>query len=102
LDGTERFEAEQPATTTSVYVTATQIKTWASLAPTILGGTHTAITGLGIRDTSAAFDVTVAAVSSAALTAGRTLTLDMGNVAHTLAFGTTANTITFPNAASGT
>ena len=65
-------------------------------------GTHTGITGFGLRDTSAAFDVTLAAVSSAALTAGRTLTLDMGNVAHTLAFGTTANTITFPNAPSGT
>lgn len=71
--------------------------------PTIAGGTHTAITGLGIRDTSAAFDVTVAATStSAALTAGRTLTLDMGNVAHTVKFGTTANTITFPNVASDT
>lgn len=62
----------------------------------VIGGT------VAIRDTSAAYDVTLAAVSSAALTAGRTLTLDMGNVAHTLAFGTTANTITFPNAASGT
>lgn len=70
-----------------------------------ISGTSTSITNVGtfaLRDTSAAFDVTLAAVSSATLTAGRTLTLDMGNVAHTLAFGTTANTITFPNAASGT
>lgn len=67
---------------------------------TITGGSHVALTGLGIRDTSAAFDVTIAATSSGALTAGRTLTLNMGNVAHTLAFGSTANTITFPNAAS--
>lgn len=66
------------------------------------GGTHTGITSLGIRDTSAAFDVTLAATSSAALSAGRTLTLNMSNVAHTLAFGSTANTITFPSAASYT
>lgn len=66
------------------------------------GGTHTGITSLGIRDTSAAFDVTLAAVSSSALGAGRTLTFDVGNVAHTLKLGTTANTITFPNAASDT
>lgn len=71
-------------------------------APTITGGTHTAITSLGIRDNSAAFDVIVAATSSTTLTASRTLTLNMGNVAHTLAFGTTANTITFPSVASDT
>lgn len=71
-------------------------------AGTFNSGSMTGLTALAIRDTSAAFDVTLAAVSSAALTAGRTLTLNMGNVAHTLAFGTTANTITFPNAASGT
>lgn len=51
-------------------------------APTIAGGTHTGITSLGIRDTSAAFDVTLAAVSSTTLTAGRTLTLDMVNAAR--------------------
>lgn len=61
-----------------------------------------AASGLGIRDTSAAFDVTLAGTSSTALSAGRTLTLDMKNVAHTLAFGSTANTITFPSAASYT
>ena len=71
-------------------------------APAIVGGTLTGLTGLGVRDTSAAFDVTLAATSSPALDAGRALTFNMGNVAHTLAFGTTANTITFPNAASGT
>lgn len=67
-----------------------------------VGGSLTALAGLAVRDTSAAFDVTLAATSSTTLTAGRTLTLNMGNVAHTLAFGTTANTITFPNAASDT
>lgn len=73
-----------------------------STGPTISGGTHTAITGLGIRDTSAAFDVTVAATSGTTLTAGRTITVDVGNVAHTLVLGTTANTITFPSVASDT
>jgi hypothetical protein len=53
-------------------------------SPTIAGGTHTALTSFGIRDTSAAFDVTIAAVSSTALTAGRTLTLDLVNAARTI------------------
>jgi hypothetical protein len=56
-------------------------------APTIAGGTHTGLTGLGIRDTSAAFDVTLAAVSSTALTAGRTLTIDVVNAARTVKLG---------------
>ena len=55
------------------------------------GQTIINLASIGIRDTSAAFDVTIAATSSTTLTAGRTLTLNMGNVAHTLAFGTTAN-----------
>lgn len=71
-------------------------------AVAITGGTIAGLTGLAIRDTSAAFDVTLAATSSSALSAGRILTLDVGNVAHTLKFGTTANTITFPNLASYT
>lgn len=78
------------------------IATQAASAVAITGGTIAGLTGLAIRDTSAAFDVTIAATSSGVLSAGRTLTLNMGNVAHTLAFGTTANTITFPNAASDT
>ncbi len=53
-------------------------------APTITGGTITALTTLAIRDTSAAFDVIIAAVSSAALSADRTLTLNMGNAARSL------------------
>ncbi len=84
--------------TTTVGTIATQSA--ASVA--ITGGTIVGLTGLAIRDTSAAFDVTIAATSSGALSAGRTLTLNMGNVAHTLALGTTANTITFPNTASDT
>ena len=53
-------------------------------SPTINGGTATGLTGLAVRDTSAAYDVTIAAVSSTALTAGRTLTLDMVNAARTI------------------
>ena len=69
----------------------------------ISGESFSAIAALALRDTSAAFDVTVAATStSATLTAGCILTLDMGNVAHTVKFGTTANTITFPNTSSDT
>lgn len=56
-------------------------------APTITGGSITALTTFSLRDTSAAYDVTIAATSSTALTAGRTLTLDMGNTAATLQMG---------------
>lgn len=52
--------------------------------PSIAGGTATGLTGLAIRDTSAAFDVTLAATSSSVLTAGRTLTLDMVNAARSI------------------
>jgi hypothetical protein len=68
----------------------------------ITSGTIIGITNFAIRDTSAAFDLTIAATSTPALSAGRTLTFNMGNVAHTLAFGSTANTITFPSSASYT
>lgn len=63
-----------------------------------------ALTGatLALRDTSAAFDVTITPSSTPALTGGRTLTIDMGNVAHGIVMGTTANTITFPSVASDT
>jgi hypothetical protein len=50
--------------------------------PTIAGGTHTALTGLGIRSTGAAFDLTVA--SAEVFTAGRTLSVVMGDAARTL------------------
>jgi len=68
-----------------VSIDATQTLTNKTLtSPTVNGGTHTAITSLGIRDTSAAYDVTLAAVSSTTLTAGRTLTLDLTNGARTI------------------
>ncbi len=66
------------------------------------GAALTGLTSLGVRDTTAAFDMIIAATSSVTMTADRTLTLGMGDVAHTVLFGTTANTITFPNAVSGT
>ena len=53
-------------------------------SPTINGGAASALTTLAVRDTSAAFDVTIAAVSSTTLTAGRTLTIDMVNAARTI------------------
>lgn len=61
-----------------------------------LGGTATtiagltSITGLGtlaLRDTSAAFDVSIGATSSTALTAARALTLDVVNASRTLKLG---------------
>ena len=68
-----------------VSIDATQTLTNKTLtSPTVNGGTHTGITSLGIRDTSAAYDVTLAAVSSTTLTAGRTLTLDVINSARTI------------------
>ena len=42
------------------------------------------IIGLGIRDTSAAYDVTIGCTSSTTLTAGRELTIDVANAARTL------------------
>lgn len=53
-----------------------------SAAPSIAGGTHTALTGLGIRSTGAAFDLTLA--TSEVLTAGRTLSVVLGDAARTL------------------
>ena len=55
----------------------------------------TAITSFGLRDTSAAFDVTLAAVSSVTLTTGRTLTLDVQNAARTISL---AGNLTLANA----
>lgn len=70
---------------TVATLTGTQTLTNKTLTtPTINGGTLTGITSLAIRDTSAAFDVTIAATSSSALTAGRTLTLDMVNAARSI------------------
>ena len=57
--------------------------TLAELSLKILtGGSATALTGLGIRSTGAAFDLTLA--SAEALTAGRTLTFNVGDANRTL------------------
>jgi hypothetical protein len=54
--------------------------------PTIAGGTHTAITSLGIRSTgSGAFDLTLANTEN--LSAGRTLTFTLNNAARTVDLG---------------
>jgi hypothetical protein len=50
----------------------------------ITGGTIAGITGFGLRDTSAAFDVTLGFTSSVALTAARTLTLDVLNASRSI------------------
>jgi hypothetical protein len=52
--------------------------------PDINAGTADSLTALSIRDTSAAFDLTLAATSSTPLSAGRTLTLDVVNAARTV------------------
>ncbi|MFZ9310723.1 MAG: beta strand repeat-containing protein [Arenimonas sp.] len=55
-------------------------------APTIAGGSHTALTALGIRSTgTGAFDLTLA--NSENLTAGRTLTVTVNDAARTLNLG---------------
>lgn len=70
---------------------------------TLLGGTHIAITGLGLRSTGAAFDLTLA--TSEVLTAGRSLSFNVGDANRVLtipATGTaallgTANTFSAAN-----
>ena len=45
---------------------------------------HLPSSGFAMRDTSAAYDLTIASTSSTAFTAGRTLTIDLVNAARTL------------------
>jgi hypothetical protein len=64
-------------------------------APAIVGGTHTAITGLGVRSTGAAFDLKLAATE--VLTADRTLTVTLNDAARTVSLAgnlTTAAALT--------
>lgn len=89
-----------PHSITADQLNITQLSDITPDLGSITSGTLADITGFGLRDTTASFDVTIAMTSSPAISAARILTVDMGNVAHTLALGTTANTITFPNAAS--
>jgi hypothetical protein len=63
------------------------IATQAASSVSITGGTLAGLTGLAIRDTSAAHDVTLGATSSTTLTAARTLTLDMVDASRTVKLG---------------
>lgn len=80
------------ASDTVVTLGATQTLTAKTLTsptintPTIAGGTHTAITSLGIRSTgTGAFDLSLA--NSENLTAGRTLTFTLNDAARTVNLG---------------
>jgi len=55
--------------------------------PDINAGTVDSLTSLSVRDTSAAFDVTLVATSNPALTAGRTLTFNVENANRSIALG---------------
>ncbi len=61
--------------------------------PSITGGSHVAITTLGIRSTTAAFDLDF--VSTESLTANRSLTITLNDAARILTFG---GNVTFGNA----
>ena len=68
---------------TVALLTATQTLTNKTLtSPDINGGTADSLTSLSIRSTGAAFDLTFA--TSEVLTAGRTLSLVLGNAARTI------------------
>lgn len=69
-------------------------------APTIAGGTHTALIGLGIRSTGAAFDLTLA--SAEVFTAGRTLTFSLGDAARTLTLSGNPSLSGFTASGTGT
>jgi len=97
LDGAEIYYSVQGGADRKV--TGTQIKTWTATAPTIAGGSHTAITSLGIRSTGAAFDLTLA--SSEVLTAGRAVSINVADAARTLTISGNA-TISQDYSSSGT
>jgi hypothetical protein len=65
-----------------------------------LGGVA-GLSGLGIRDTSAAFDLTLGATSSVALTAGRTLTFDVVDGNRTIKLQSNLTIITDPGGVTG-
>ncbi len=80
----------------SAKLTYDQLALKANLAaPAIVGGSHTALTGLGIRSISAAFDLTMA--TSEVLTAGRTLSWNVGDAARSI---TLAGNLAFSGAFS--
>lgn len=91
-------------TDTVVTLGATQTLTSKTLTtPTVNGGTATALTGLAVRSTGAAFDLTFA--NTEVLTAGRTLTVTLNDAARTLNMGgniTTAGALTTSGAFGST
>ena len=76
------------SSTTDATTTATgsvQLAGGMGVAKTIWANAiHLPSSGFAMRDTSAAYDLTIASTSSTAFTAGRTLTLDLVNAARTL------------------
>lgn len=69
------------STNVALGATAATVAGLTLTAPTVNGGTHTAITSLGLRSSgSGAFDVTIANTEN--LTAGRTLNLSLNNAAR--------------------
>lgn len=86
VSGNPTYSLPTALTFTGKTITGGTFSTPTITAPTITGGTHTAITGLGIRSTgSGAFDLTLANTEN--LTAGRTLTFTLNDVARTLNLG---------------
>lgn len=78
------------AASSAAYATLTGVQTLTNktlTAPDINGGTADDLTSLSVRDTSAAFDVAIAATSNPILTADRTLTINMENAARSLNLG---------------
>lgn len=110
-DGTDVHLYHSAAFRPLVTTTATQTLTGKTLTsptintPTIAGGTHTAITSLGVRDTSAAFDVILAATSTTPLTGSRTLTIDLDNSSRGLtlkkSFAVDGGNVTLTGQAAG-
>lgn len=84
FNGTDSTTFTLPTLTdTLVGIAASQTLTNKTLtAPTINGGSATALTGLAIRSSGSAFDLTFA--NTEVLTAGRTLTITVNNAARNL------------------
>lgn len=72
-----------------------------STTPSVAALTLTASPSLALRDTSAAFDVTLGATSSPVLSAGRALTFDVENGARTVHLGSNLTITTDPGAVTG-
>lgn len=88
IDGAASFTLAKENDTVSVISNGASwlVDTKTSSAATITGGSVTGIAGVGVRDSSAAYDVTLSSTSSTPLTAGRSLTVDVddGNRVLTL------------------